>query len=384
MLRFRKTLFGAYLKMLNHTLTIPLPARAYPVYIGHSLLGQKELFERHLKGRQVMIVTQKNVADLYLNGLLHTLSAYHCDLMLLPQGEKHKNLTSWRKVLDHLVANRHERSTTLIALGGGVIGDVTGFAAACYQRGVNYIQIPTTLIAQVDSSIGGKTGVNHPDGKNLIGAIHQPLCVLADTALLETLPRREFVAGMAEVIKSGLIRDAAFFSWLEKNRDSLLQGDQEALLHAVYTAVRIKGEIVAQDEREQTGVRSLLNFGHTFGHALEAAFNYRGILHGEAVALGMRLASLLSTERGWLEKKDAQRIQDLLTAVALPTRVNRKFDLDKLFSHLLQDKKIADGRMNWVLLKAIGEAVLTDQVSREDLMKLIPRAVLQTDAGVEI
>ncbi len=354
-------------------MSIQLPLQTYPVYLGSSLLSEKALFARHIRGKQVMIVTQKKIADLYLKDLLATLSAYRCDLSLLPQGEQYKNLRSWSKVLDRLVAKGHERSTTLLALGGGLVGDVTGFAAACYQRGVGYIHLPTTLLAQVDSAIGGKTGVNHVAGKNLIGAFYHPLCVLIDFACLKTLPRREWLAGLAEIIKCSLIRDQNFFSWLENNMAALIQGQEEALLHAVYTAISIKSNLIAQDEREQSGLRSLLNFGHTLGHALESLFHYRRYLHGEAVAIGMNMAARLSLAKGWLLEKDYKRIHNLLLASHLPTEINKKIDEKKLFSYLQRDKKNANQQIQWVLLKSIGEAVLTAQVSKAAWIKSLPR-----------
>ncbi len=358
--------------MAYKTLQFQLPGQSYPVYVGSALLKQAELFERHVQGKQILIVTQKKVADFYLKDLLSALSAYRVTVALLPEGESHKNLKTWRKLMDQLVLEGHDRSTTLLALGGGLTGDVAGFAAACYQRGVNYIQIPTTLIAQVDSALGGKTGINHSAGKNLIGAFHHPSCVIVDIATLKTLPKRERSAGLAEVIKYGLIRDPVFFSWLENNLSVLMQGQEESLLHAVSTCVGIKAELVALDEREQSGLRSLLNFGHTLGHALEALFHYRVFRHGEAVALGMNMAARLSRERGWLPEKDEQRIQALLAASTLPLKIRRKIDIEKLFSYLLRDKKRKDNRLKWVLLQGIGQAVLTDQVSREDFMKVIP------------
>jgi 3-dehydroquinate synthase len=358
--------------MSYQTITIQLPQASYPVYVGQSLLKQTSLLDKHIAGTQVMIVTQKNIAEFYLKDLLTALKAYRCDVTFLPQGEKFKNLQTWRKLMDNLVTKEHERSTTLIALGGGVVGDVTGFAAACYHRGVNYIQIPTTVLAQVDSAIGGKTGVNYPSGKNLIGAFHHPSCVLADLSTLKTLPRREFVAGFAEVIKYGLIRDAAFFSWLEAKLPFLLEGDPEALLQAIATSVRIKGEIVSQDSREQSGLRSLLNFGHTLGHALEALFNYRDLLHGEAVAIGMAAAAQLSMEKGWLTEQENERIKALLALTTLPLVLNKKIDREKLFSYLMRDKKVQANRMKWILMKGIGEAFMTDQVAKEEVMKILP------------
>lgn len=381
MLRFWSIITVGVFFMIYKTLQIQLPTQSYPVYIGPSLLKQPELFERHLQGKQVMIVTQQRVADFYLKDLLATLSAYRCTVALLPQGERYKNLNTWRKLIDHLVAHGHERSTTIVALGGGMVGDMAGFAAACYLRGVGYIQIPTTLVAQVDSAIGGKTGINHACGKNLMGIFYHPLCVIADSTTLKTLARREFIAGLAEVIKYSLIRDPFFFSWLENNLTFLMQGREEAVLHAIYTSASIKGELVAQDERECSGLRSLLNFGHTLGHALEALFHYRFYRHGEAVAIGMNLAARLSTAKGWLPEKEYARVRELLVASTLPIEIKRKFEDEKLLSSLMQDKKRVGYRLKWVLLKAIGEAVLTQEVSQEDFMSLIPRAVKKKTAA---
>jgi len=359
--------------MSLQTLHITAGEQIYPVYVGNSLLSDRALLTRHLSGKQVLIVTQQNIAELYLNKILQALSGYECEMLYLPQGEQHKNLVSWRKIMDKLIAKHYERSSTLIALGGGLIGDLTGFAAACYLRGVNYIQVPTTLIAQVDSAIGGKTGVNHRAGKNLIGSFYHPQCVIADTQTLTSLAPREFIAGLAEIIKYGLVRDLSFFSWLESHIRDLKSGIQEVLAQAIYTSIRIKGEIVAQDEREQSGLRSLLNFGHTMGHALEAFYQYRYFLHGEAVAIGMNLAAQLSLERGWLEEQDCRRIQALLQESGLPIQISPEIDQDKLFSYLMRDKKVSAQGLRWVLLKSIGQGVLTDQVSKEELVKLISR-----------
>ncbi|HVY53405.1 MAG TPA: 3-dehydroquinate synthase, partial [Gammaproteobacteria bacterium] len=272
--------------MSHQTIKVNLDSGSYPVYIGRGLLKAKSLLTRHIRGHQVMIVTQKSIAKYYLKHLLESLNAYQCDVIYIAPGEKNKSIASWNIILNGLINKKHERTTTIIALGGGIVGDVAGFAAACYLRGVSLIQIPTTLIAQVDSSVGGKTGVNHRYGKNLIGAFYQPQCVLIDTLTLNTLPEREYVSGLAEIIKYGLIQNKRFFSWLEKNATALLVRDQAALQKAIQYSVKAKAAIVAQDEYEQNGIRSLLNFGHTAGHALEKISDYQ-LLHGEAVAIGI-------------------------------------------------------------------------------------------------
>ncbi|UCE88969.1 MAG: 3-dehydroquinate synthase, partial [Pseudomonadota bacterium] len=282
------------------TLQLDLGDRSYPIHIGSGLLTRAEMFAPHLAGRQVMVVSNETVAPLYLDAVMEALQGFERASVILPDGEQYKNLEVLNCIFDALLEKRFDRQCTLVALGGGVVGDMAGFAAACYQRGVAFIQVPTTLLAQVDSSVGGKTGVNHALGKNMIGAFHQPRCVIADTDTLDTLDDRQLSAGVAEVIKYGLIRDAEFFNWLEDNLDDLLARKPEALAHAIERSCRDKADIVAQDELEG-GVRALLNLGHTFGHAIEAGTGYGSWLHGEAVAAGMRVAAELSARKGWID-----------------------------------------------------------------------------------
>jgi len=343
------------------TLPVDLGERRYPIYIGPGLLQQPELLRPHIPGQQVLWVSNETVAPLYLEQAQAMLAGLRQTAVVLPDGEQYKNLEILNRIFDALLAARYNRQCTLIALGGGVIGDMTGFAAACYQRGVHFIQIPTTLLAQVDSSVGGKTGVNHPLGKNMIGAFYQPRCVLADTDTLRTLPDRELSAGIAEVIKYGLIRDRAFFDWLEANIDALLDRDAAALTGAIERSCRNKAEIVALDERE-SGVRALLNLGHTFGHAIEAGVGYGVWLHGEAVAAGMVMAADLSARLGWLEPGQVRRITALLERARLPVQPPPVMTADDFLRLMAVDKKVQDGRLRFILLKAIGTAVIADAV----------------------
>ena len=343
--------------MQTKQLTVDLGKRSYPIYIGADLLTDTALLRRHIPARQVMVVSNTTVAPLYLRQVCDRLSDYQCQSVILPDGEQYKNLEILNKIYDALLQNRFDRQCTLIALGGGVIGDMTGFAAATYQRGVNFIQIPTTLLAQVDSSVGGKTGVNHPLGKNMIGAFYQPLCVVADTKTLDTLPDRELSAGIAEVIKYGLIRDDAFFTWLEQNMDKLLVRDGAALAYAIERSCQNKAEIVAADERE-SGERALLNLGHTFGHAIETGMGYGKWLHGEAVAAGMVQAADLSLRHQWLTAADYQRVFKLITAAKLPALGPKELTSDRYLELIAVDKKVAQGKINLVLMRKIGRAFI--------------------------
>ena len=346
------------------TLTVDLGDRSYPIYIGPGLLRNKELYSPHIKGRQVLIVTNETVAPIYLDDVMSALTDYQVDTVILPDGEKYKDLDTLNMIFDELLDRRHNRTTTLIALGGGVIGDMTGFAAATYQRGVNFIQVPTTLLSQVDSSVGGKTAVNHPLGKNMIGAFHQPQAVIADTDTLETLPLREMAAGMAEVIKYGLISDSEFYAWLQDNVAGLMSGDDESLAEAIYRSCENKASVVAQDEREG-GIRATLNLGHTFGHAIEAHQGYGKWLHGEAVGAGMMMAADLSRRLGYLSEKDEHDLLRLLQAAHLPVKGPRDMSCDDYISRMAVDKKVLDGALRLVLLKGIGEAYITSEVPRD-------------------
>ncbi len=342
-----------------NTLSVDLGDRSYPIHIGPGLLGDAGLLAPHISGRQVLVVSNETVAPLYLAKLQAALGDYEHDALILPDGEEYKNLDVLNRIFDRLLERRFNRRCTLIALGGGVVGDMTGFAAACYQRGVNFIQVPTTLLAQVDSSVGGKTGVNHPLGKNMIGAFHQPRCVLADTDTLATLDDRQLAAGLAEVIKYGLIRDAEFFSWLEANMDALNARDTDALIYAIERSCRCKAEVVAADEREG-GVRALLNLGHTFGHAIETGMGYGSWLHGEAVGAGMRMAADLSAREGWIGDQDLQRIERLLVKAKLPVRAPEEMSSEQFLELMAVDKKVMDGGLRLVLLKGIGDACVTE------------------------
>lgn len=343
-----------------NTLQVELGARSYPIKIGQGLLGQAELVAPHIKGQQVLIVTNETVAPLYLEKTLPAFADFQTASVILPDGEEYKNLDVLNQIFDRLLQQRFNRQTTLVALGGGVVGDMAGFAAACYQRGVPFIQIPTTLLAQVDSSVGGKTGVNHALGKNMIGAFHQPNCVVIDTNTLQTLDDRQLKAGSAEVIKYGLINDKEFFSWLETRATDLLARDPQALSFAIARSCQNKATIVAEDERE-SGRRALLNLGHTFGHAIETAQGYKLCLHGEAIAIGMCLAAQFSARLGWITEMDVTRIIALLEKTGLPTQMPTGLTADNMLKLMQVDKKVRDGKIRLVLLKSIGEAIVTDQ-----------------------
>jgi 3-dehydroquinate synthase len=353
-------------------LNVDLGERSYPIYIGSGLLGRADLLRPHIPGKQVLIVSNETVAPLYLEQARAALDGLQTAVVILPDGEQYKTLDVLNRVFDALLEQRFGRTCTLLALGGGVIGDMTGFAAACYQRGVHFIQIPTTLLAQVDSSIGGKTGVNHPLGKNMIGAFYQPRCVVADTDTLNTLPDRELSAGLAEVIKYGLIRDLPLLEWLEANMDALLERQPEALAYAIERSCRNKVEIIAADERE-SGLRALLNLGHTFGHAIETGVGYGVWLHGEAVATGMGMAADLSARLGWLSRDQVARISALLRRAQLPVQPPPELSSEAFLRLLAVDKKVQDGRLRLILLKNLGEGVIVDSVDSKLL-----RATLDT------
>ncbi len=343
------------------TLTVALGERAYPIHIGAGLLADPILYCPHLIGTQVMIVTNETVAPLYLEQLSQALTGYQVREVILPDGEQYKTLEVWNRIFDALLDARFGRNCTLIALGGGVIGDMAGFAAACYQRGVAFIQVPTTLLAQVDSSVGGKTGVNHASGKNMIGAFYQPRAVIADTTTLNTLPQRELSAGLAEVIKYGFIRDADFLDWLEAQLPALLARDPDALAHAIQRSCEIKAEIVAADELE-SGQRALLNFGHTFGHAIETGAGYGNWLHGEAVGAGMCMAADLSARFGWLSAADLARVRRLVASAGLPTEPPADLSVERFLELMAVDKKVLNGTLRLVLLRQLGEATVTGNI----------------------
>ena len=342
------------------TISVELGDRRYPIYIGWDLLGHGGLLTSSLQGRQVMVVTNEVVAPLYLEPMKAALAAYDTQAVILPDGEETKNLEVMNRIVTALIEHRFDRSSTLIALGGGVVGDITGFAAACYQRGVDFIQVPTTLLAQVDSSVGGKTAVNHPLGKNMIGAFHQPRAVISDTRTLTTLDDRQLSAGLAEVIKYGLICDPGFFQWLEGHMTALLARDPGALGHAIRRSCEIKAEIVAGDERE-SGTRALLNLGHTFGHAIETGLGYGRWLHGEAVAAGLCMAANLSARMGWISRSQVERIEALIRSARLPQRAPLELSVEKMLSLIAVDKKARDGTIRLILLEALGKAVITSR-----------------------
>ena len=346
------------------TLHVELGDRRYPIHIGPGLLDRADLLRAHVPGRHVLVVSNTTVAPLYLDRTRAALAGLRHEAVVLPDGEQYKTLEILGDVFTALLNFHFDRDCTLVALGGGVIGDMAGFAAACYQRGVHFIQIPTTLLAQVDSSVGGKTAVNHPLGKNMIGAFYQPRCVLADTDTLATLPDRELSAGLAEVIKYGLIRDLSFLEWLERHIERLLARDPAALTEAIERSCRNKATIVALDEREN-GERALLNLGHTFGHAIETGVGYGGWLHGEAVAVGMCLAADLSARLGWLSGEQVGRVRALLTRAGLPLNPPQKLTADDFLRLMAVDKKVKDGRLRLILLRDLGQGVITNEINSQ-------------------
>ncbi|MFA7258390.1 MAG: 3-dehydroquinate synthase [Aeromonas bestiarum] len=351
-------------------LKVELGERSYPIEIAAGLLQHAEVLTQTIKGKRVMIVTNTVVAPLYLERIIQLLSGLQVEHLILPDGEAYKTLATFERIMSALLETNHGRDTTLIALGGGVIGDVVGFAAASYQRGIPFIQVPTTLLSQVDSSVGGKTAVNHPLGKNMIGAFYQPKHVVIDTECLKTLPAREFAAGMAEVIKYGIIWDAEFFSWLETNMSRLQALEPAALAYAIRRCCEIKADVVGQDETEH-GVRALLNLGHTFGHAIEAEKGYGNWLHGEAVAAGMMLAAFTAEARGELDNRQVARIRDLLLAANLPVQAPAEMDFDAFIRHMRRDKKVLEGKLRLVLPVGIGHAQVVADVSDAELLAVI-------------
>lgn len=353
------------------TLSVALGDRSYPIHVGRALLDRGDLLAPFLRQPKVAIVTNTTVASLYLQRLAKTLRRIDVDIaeIILPDGEQYKDWRTLNTIFDALLERHCERSTTLLALGGGVIGDITGFAAACFQRGMPFIQVPTTLLAQVDSSVGGKTAINHPQGKNMIGAFHQPRLVVADTDTLNTLPDRELRAGLAEVIKYGLIRDLPFLDWLEANLERLLSREPAALAESICRSCRNKAEVVAADERE-AGERALLNLGHTFGHAIETAVGYGEWLHGEAIAAGTMMAAELSSQLGWIAARDVARIERLFQRAGLPV-YGPALPVERYFELMQNDKKVQDGKLRLVLLQQIGQAVVTDTAPQAEIHRAI-------------
>lgn len=350
-------------------LTLDLGERCYPIRIAPRLLADNN-WPSFVRGNQACVVTNETIAPLYLDAVLARLEGKKVSVVTLPDGEQYKTLEYLNHIFDRLLEDNHSRSTTLIALGGGVVGDMTGFAAASYQRGVPFIQLPTTLLSMVDSSVGGKTGVNHALGKNMIGAFYQPQCVIIDTDTLKSLPAREYAAGLAEVLKYGLIADVPFYEWLEANWEALLARDGELLAEAILRSCENKAKVVAEDERE-SGRRAILNLGHTFGHAIETATGYGSWLHGEAVAAGMVIATRLSADLGWLPRAEVERLTRLLERAALPVAPPADMSPEQFLTLMARDKKVLDGRLRLVLLSGIGEAIVTDAVPQDAVVAAI-------------
>ena len=351
-------------------LNVGLGERSYPIYIGEGLLEDSQYFAPFIAGKKVMIVTNTTVSPLYERQLRKALSAYDVDTVVLPDGEQYKDWKTLDLIFTALLEKTHSRKTTIIALGGGVVGDMAGFAAASYQRGVDFIQVPTTLLSQVDSSVGGKTAINHPLGKNMVGAFYQPKAVIIDTLSLQTLPEREISAGLAEVIKYGLIRDAKFFAWLEDNIESLKSLESAAIANAIHVSCACKAEVVEIDEKEG-GLRAILNLGHTFGHAIETHEGYGSWLHGEAVGAGMMMAASLSFLMGWIDEQDKERVRKLLIRAGLPVNGPEGMLVDEYLKLMSVDKKVMDGSLRLVLLKSIGDAVVTNDFSQDALIKVL-------------
>jgi 3-dehydroquinate synthase len=358
-------------RVLAHVYTyrVELGRRSYPILIGAGLIARADLFDQHLFGRDVLLVSNTTVAPLYAATLSDALGSRRVVEAILPDGEQHKTLANVARLIDVLVANRFGRDCIVLALGGGVVGDMAGFAAATYQRGIAYVQVPTTLLAQVDSSVGGKTGVNHSGGKNLIGAFHQPNAVLADVRTLATLPQCELRAGLAEVLKYGLICDAPFFDWLEMHVGELLARDAEALTHVIRRSCEIKAQIVGRDEYEH-GERAVLNLGHTFAHAIEAATGYERWLHGEAVGAGLLIAATLSRESGLMSASDVERIKRILVRIGLPTDT-REVTVAAALEHMKMDKKVQGGRIRFVVPRAIGDCFVSADYSDAALQRTL-------------
>ena len=359
------------MSLLMHTLRVELGERSYPVYIGRDLLADPALVSRHVSGTQVVLIRNETVAPLYADRVRAALGERQLVTeIVLPDGEQYKTLATLTEIFDRVMADRHSRNTTFVALGGGVVGDMAGFAAACFQRGVDFVQIPTTLLAQVDSSVGGKTAVNHPLGKNMIGAFHQPRAVIADLNTLHTLPSRELSAGLAEVVKYGLIADEPFYRWLQAHVHHLMAREEAPLAEAIERSCAIKARVVAADEREG-GLRAILNLGHTFGHAIETAQGYGEWLHGEAVAAGMMLALALSARRGCIDAAEVAAAGELLRAMHLPVAPPPELAPHHFIDLMGRDKKALDGRLRLVLLAAIGEALIVDDVDEKELLDFL-------------
>lgn len=354
------------------TLHVDLGSRSYPIFIGAGLLNKTELLEPYIQGKTTVTVSNTTVAPLYIDKI-HQLTPHFSNTdILLPDGEKYKTFETLGQIYTEMLEARCDRKATLLALGGGVVGDVAGYASATYQRGINFIQIPTTLLSMVDSSVGGKTGVNHPLGKNMVGAFHQPQCVIIDTETLNTLDDRQLSAGIAEVIKYGYINDLEFIDWLDENMEKLLKRDPEALAYAIYLSCEHKAKIVAADEKEK-GQRALLNLGHTFGHAIETGMGYGNWLHGEAISAGMVMAAELSKEHGWIDQAELNSIHALLKKANLPITPPKEISASRFNELMSIDKKVQDGVLHLVLMKSLGESIISSDFDSEALQKVLAR-----------
>ncbi len=356
------------------TLTVDLGDRSYPIHIGSGLLSKSELIQPHIMGATTVTVSNVTVAPLYLDKVHQLINQDANTDIILPDGEEYKNLETLNEIYTQMLESRCDRKTTLLALGGGVVGDVSGFASASYQRGINFIQIPTTLLSMVDSSVGGKTGVNHALGKNMIGAFHQPQCVIIDIDTLNTLDDRQLSAGIAEIIKYGYINDIEFIHWLDENMDKLLARDSEALTYAIYHSCNHKAKIVAADEKE-AGQRALLNLGHTFGHAIETGMGYGKWLHGEAISAGMVMAAELSKEHGWVSASDVDSIRALLSKANLPIEPPKEINATQFSTLMSIDKKVQDGVLHLILMKSLGESFICSDFDKEALSRVLSRDV---------
>jgi len=350
-------------------LIVDLGDRSYPILIGNQLLNNPQLLTDHIHGKQVCVISNDIVGPLYGRKVFASLSQYEASYLELPDGEHHKKLSTVELIFDHLLEHRHNRTTTIVAVGGGVLGDMAGFAAACYQRGVNFIQVPTTLLSQVDSSVGGKTGVNHPLGKNMVGAFYQPQAVLIDTSVLNTLPEREIAAGMAEVVKYGFIWDEEFLDWIDENTQSLLALNSDTLIRAIYRSCEIKAQVVAQDEREGS-IRAILNLGHTFGHAIETHQGYGVWLHGEAVGAGMVLALKLAHNLGYIGANYMKSGVDLISRLGLPVMPPANMTAQDFLELMALDKKVVDGRLRLILPTKPGASEIFSNISVEQITAL--------------
>lgn len=359
--------------LVHYMITVAHSSGNYPIFIGENLLTDKDIFNSYAGGSQVAIITDAQVKEFYLSAMSDNFSNKQCDAFIMPPGEGSKTIDTFAKVTDFLSEKQHHRDTTLIALGGGVVGDLTGFVAACYHRGVDFIQAPTTLLSQVDSSIGGKTAVNQAHGKNLLGAFYQPKAVIIDLNTLDTLSDREYKSGIAEIVKAALIKDAFFFAWLEAHMISLLQREKSFLKEAVFRACSIKQAVVMADEKDKTGERALLNFGHTFGHAIENNLGYGEWLHGEAVALGMRMAAELSCDLGMLDKDELIRIHQLLDVVGYEQQLPKQLTVTQMLSTMHNDKKVFNNQLNFIVLNGIGSAAVRNDIDRSAVEKVLVR-----------